>query len=306
MEPRSDPSTEHFCCPLWNFFPGHLCKVLSSPQLPDTLCAGERFLEAHKQQPRLPAWPRRGKIKMLRVGTRAEPSASFQGVIRRQDPGRKASPMAVPDSDPGGGTVSWWQQWLWKSYCSPAGTCLLAAATQCSAPGRALRWGQERSWLTFGQVQATPALATQGKACAFACGWVGAPLSVNTCAMLRPLPVDATTLELSPRQPLLYLPSCRGEPAAGWGHDICWGTSSNSASPRFYLEKAIGIRCEAAVEQTQNKITRSASTPGTEGLFLLCWTTSSMSKCFSVPGGGGPWCGGFCTSPRTGVTVGLT
>lgn len=187
-----------------------------------------------------------------------------------------------------------------------AGICLLAAATQCSAPGRALRWGQERSWLTFGQVQATPALATQGKACAFACGWVGTPLSVNTCAMLRPLPVDATTLELSPRQPLLYLPSCRGEPAAGWGHDICWGTSSNSASPRFYPEKNIGIRCEAAVEQTQNKITRSASTPGTEGLFLLCWTTSSMSKCFSVPGGGGPWCGGFCTSPRTGVTVGLT
>lgn len=239
MEPRSDPSTEHFCCPLWNFFPGHLCKVLSSPQLPDTLCAGERFLEAHKQQPRLPAWPRRGKIKMLRVGTRAEPSASSQGVIRRQDPGRKASPMAVPDSDPGGGTVSWWQQWLWKSYCSPAGTCLLAAATQCSAPGRALRWGQERSWLTFGQVQATPALATQGKACAFVCGWVGTPLSVNTCAMLRPLPVDATTLELSPRRLSCICPHAEGSLQLGEDMTSAGGPPATRLLPDFTWKKPL-------------------------------------------------------------------
>lgn len=216
---------------------------------------------------------------MLQVGTQAEPSASFQGIICRQDPGREASPMAMPDSDPGGGTVS-----CGSSDCGRVPAPQLGLPVGCSHTVLSTRqrssWGQERSRLTFGHVQATLALATQGKACAFTCVSAGTPLSVNTRVILRPLPADASMLELSPQQALLYLPSCRGEPAAGQGRDICWGTSSNLASPRFYLEKAIGISSEAAVEQTRNRVTRGASTPGPERLFLFCWTTGSMKAAF--------------------------
>lgn len=120
-----------------------------------------------------------------------------------------------------------------------AGICLLAAATQCSAPGRALRWGQERSWLTFGQVQATPALATQGKACAFVCGWVGTPLSVNTCAMLRPLPVDATTLELSPRRLSCICPHAEGSLQLGEDMTSAGGPPATRLLPDFTWKKPL-------------------------------------------------------------------